>query len=175
MRRSVLYIAMSLDGYIAAEDGEVSWLEGDGSDPEDAGSFETFYGMTGTMVMGRNTYDQIVTELSPGSWPYPDKECFVVTDRGGKPVEGVTFTDTPPAELVGRLKELSGRDIWVCGGSDIACQLLRAGAIDRIWVSVVPKMLGRGVRLFTDVPEADLKLIGTRVYNGITDLVYERR
>ena len=175
MRKSVLYIAMSLDGYIADTDGGVSWLSGDGSEPGNEGSFDAFYSMIDTVVMGRRTYDQIVEELSPGGWPYPDRRCIAVTDKDDEPVEGAEFSHDDPAGLIRGLKGEPGRDIWVCGGSDIACQLLRAGMIDRIWVSVIPKLLGKGIRLFADVPVTDLRLIGTRVYNGITDLVYERR
>ena len=65
----VLYLAMSVDGYIADEQGGVSWLEGDGSKPDTSGSYPAFYETVEAIVMGWTTYHQIVTALSPDIWP----------------------------------------------------------------------------------------------------------
>lgn len=70
MGKIVLYLAMSVDGYIADEQGGVGWLGGDGSEPDAPGSYPAFYETVDTIVMGWTTYRQIVTELSPDSWPY---------------------------------------------------------------------------------------------------------
>ena len=102
MRRTVLYIAMSLDGYIADRSGEVDWLYGSG---EGEGSYGEFSRTVGTVIMGRTTYDQITTVLSPGDWPYCGMSCYVVTNRPAAPAEGVTFTSEPPSALVRRLRE----------------------------------------------------------------------
>ena len=155
MGKTVLYLAMSVDGYIADEQGDVNWLGGDGSQPDAPGSYPAFYDTVDTVVMGWTTYHQIVTELSPDSWPYQGRPCYVVTHRQEPDREG---------------------NIWICGGASVAGQLLKEGRIDRLWLSVIPTVLGKGVRLFPDMEqEFPLKLVGTEQYNGIVDLVYEKR
>ena len=76
MRKAILYIAMSLDGYIADARGGVDWLTGDGSEPEHEGSYPAFYNAVDTVIMGHTTYRQITCELSPGHWVYGDKNAM---------------------------------------------------------------------------------------------------
>lgn len=74
------------------------------------------------------------------------------------------------------MKNEAGKDIWICGGADIVKQLLQADLIEQYYINVIPTILGNGIRLFDNLDkEIKLKLIKTRSYNGITDLVYERR
>ena len=71
---------------------------------------------------------------------------------------------------------IPGKNIWICGGADIVKQLVRADVIDQYFINVMPTILGGGIRLFDGLEkERKLKLIKTKSYNGITDLVYERR
>ena len=81
MRKVVIYIAMSLDGYIADKNGSVSWLGGDGSDKDNFGSYPEFIETVDTVILGYTTYNQIVTELSPDVWPYDGKATYVPTHR----------------------------------------------------------------------------------------------
>lgn len=175
MRHAVVYIAMSLDGYIADGKGGVGWLAGDGSQPGSAGSYEAFIRTVDTVVMGYRTYDQICTELSPGRWVYDDKMSYIITHREGAPAANIRFT-ADAAGLLRRLKESKGQDIWICGGASLVNQLTAQGLIDRYHISVIPTILGDGIRLF-DRQEAEtrLRLAATQVYNGIVDLVYEKR
>lgn len=176
MGKIVLYLAMSVDGYIADEQGDVNWLEGDGSQPDAPGSYPTFYDTVDTIVMGWTTYHQIVMELSPDSWPYQDRPCYVVTHRQKPDRDGIQFWNGDLTTLVDKLKKEQEGVIWICGGASVAGQLLKEGRIDRLWLSVIPTMLGKGVRLFPDMEqEFPLKLVGTEQYNGIVDLVYEKR
>jgi len=73
------------------------------------------------------------------------------------------------------LKEENGKVIWICGGASIVQQLMQDGLIDKVYISIIPTILGSGVRLFgaLDV-ELKLKLIETRNYNGIMEVVYEK-
>lgn len=175
-RRVVLYIGMSLDGYIADRAGGVGWMAGDGSQPGCGGSYPDFYRGVGAVVMGGRTYRQIVEELSPGRWPYPGKECFVLTRRPRAAEGEVTFTDEPPARLIQRLRRRGEGDIWVCGGADLARQLAAADCIDRYCISVLPILLGEGLSLFGGLGvERPLRLVSAERYDGIVDLVYERR
>lgn len=176
MRKAVLYIAVSLDGYLADEQGGVSWLQGDGSDPQAAGSYEAFLDTIDTVVLGGKTYRQIVTELSPGVWVYPGKRSYVITRQPQRDTEEIVFTRCAPAQLVAELKAQPGKDIWICGGASLVQQLIAADLVDRFCITVMPVLLGKGIPLFAQSPNAlCLKLISTQSYNGMVDLVYERR
>ena len=177
MRKIVLFIAMSLDGCIADRSGGVDWLTGQG-EGETFDAYGAFIREVDTVLMGWNTYRQVTEELSPGSWPYEGLTCFVFTHRQ-PPAErpaGVTFTAEAPCALVRRLRTQPGGVIWVCGGADLARQLMAEDMIDRYYLSVIPTLLGGGIRLFgVSDRERKLRLIETRSYDGIVDLVYERR
>lgn len=176
MRNVVLYIAMSLDGYIADTKGGVAWLKGDGSDPKNEGSYPAFYDSIDTVILGYKTYHQIATELSPDRWIYSDKKSYVLTHRDLPSTEKIVFTKKEPAELLSELKNNGGGDIWICGGAEIVNQLLESDQIDRYCVSIIPTILGNGISLFhKHSAEYKLRLLSTRQYDGIVDLVYERR
>lgn len=176
MRYIVLCIAMSLDGYLADEAGDVGWLEGDGSDDGHPGSYPAFIRTVDTVVMGYRTYRKIVTQLSPDSWPYPGKTCYVLTHQRRGFSGGISFTDRALPELLTELKQGQGKDIWICGGASVVNQLIGLDLIDRFCITVVPVILGAGIPLFAQHDRAvRLKLLSTQSYNGMTDLVYERR
>ena len=100
----------------------------------------------------------------------------MVTHRSEPNREGITFWNRPITELAGKLKEEHKGNIWICGGASVAGQLLKEDCIDQLWLSIIPTVLGKGVRLFPELSqELPLKLVGTERYNGIVDLVYERR
>ena len=81
MRKAILYIAMSLDGYIADENGGVDWLSGQDPDGESEGTYHEFVRGTDTVVMGWKTYHQVMTELSPDEWVYGNLMTYVITHR----------------------------------------------------------------------------------------------
>lgn len=176
MRDIVLFIAMSLDGFIADSHGKVDWLRGQSEDIETMDTYSAFIKDIDTVVMGWKTYHQIVTELSPEEWVYDGMAGYVVTHRQYSSTDKIKFTSENPVDLAKRLKQENGKDIWVCGGADIVQQLLRENLIDKFYISVIPTLLGKGIHLFgTMEQETELELIQTQNYNGITDLVYRRR
>lgn len=176
MRKAVLFIAMSLDGYIADVNGGVDWLNGQSNDSETADPYAAFAEGIDTVFMGWNTYRQIVTELSPETWIYGDFLTYVFTHRRNSADGEICFTDKNPAELLRELKQKEGKDIWICGGADLAGQLLCADLIDRYDISVIPTLLGKGIRLFGEREcEKKLSLVKAQDYNGIVELIYERR
>lgn len=176
MRKAVLFIAMSLDGYIADSKGGVDWLTGQGDDSENVDVYSQFVKDIDTILMGWNTYHQVTTELSPTQWVYEDFTTYVITHKERVSTERIRFTGEDPAKLLERLKAEAGKDIWICGGANLVQQLMREDLIDRYYISVIPALLGSGVRLFENTGrEIKLKLLKTQTYNGITDLVYERR
>lgn len=176
MRKVTLFIAMSLDGYIADKDGGVDWLNGQEEDGENMDTYSEFIKTIDTIIMGWNTYHQVITELSPEEWVYPEQISYVITHRELPSTERIRFTSESPCDLVKRLREEEGNGIWICGGASIVRQLMETDLIDTLHISVIPTLLGDGVRLFGPLEkEQKLRLVTTQSYNGITDLVYEKR
>ena len=168
---------MSLDGYIADTAGGVAWLGGDGSGgADDMGSYPQFISTVDTVVMGYKTYHQIVTELSPGNWFYKGKTSYVLTHRSETSTDEIIFVRESAGALIKTLRAKDGKSIWICGGADVANQLIALDLIDRYHITVIPTILGGGVRLFGAHSAArPLRLVSTACYGGMTDLVYERR
>ncbi len=176
MKKISLFIAMSLDGYIADENGGVNWLGGHGKDEENVDTYSEFIRDIDTVIMGWNTYHQIVTELSPHEWIYEDLTAYVITHSPKESTPNIRFVSEDPVELVKALQKGSGKGIWICGGANIIGQLVKADCIDRYSITIIPTLLGSGIRLFEKTGhEIRLKLLSVRSYNGMTDLVYERR
>ncbi|ELY86524.1 bifunctional deaminase-reductase domain-containing protein [Natrialba hulunbeirensis JCM 10989] len=162
MTDCILYIATSVDGYIATDDGSVSWLEeiadagADGStdDPTATenteptnGGYDAFFASVDCLVMGSTTYEQV---LDFGAWPYEDRLTYVLTSRElPLATDAVELVDDDPAALVERLKRHHDR-IWLVGGATIAQSLLRANAVDELRLTLAPILLGSGISLFGD-------------------------
>ena len=175
-RKISLFIAMSLDGYIADIRGGVDWLKGHGGEEENIDTYSGFIKDIDTVLMGWNTYNQIVTELSPLEWVYRGLKTYVFTHRKYSSGEDIEFTDQNPVCQVRELQGKTGKGIWICGGASIVKQLMDADMIDEYYISMIPVLLGSGIRLFENgKKEIKLKLVNTQNYNGIVDLIYTRR
>ena len=142
-RKLKLYIAASMDGYIAGPDGEIDWLETAGN--LDYG-YHDFYSSIDTTVMGSSTYK---LTLTVDEFPYADKANYVFT-RGAPPPDtaNVRFVSGDIASFVESLKSLPGKDIWLVGGGQINTGTLKAGLIDELILTVFPLVLGDGIPLF---------------------------
>lgn len=176
MRKVTLFIAMSLDGYVADKNGNVDWLEGQAPGEDDMVSYEEFIKNVDTVLMGWNTYHQIRTELSPAEWMYDDLTSYVITHRKLESTKIIRFVNEEPYTLVKRLRQEPGKGIWICGGPEIITPLIRENLIDRFHISIIPTILGNGIRLFQPTDTVSkLYLVNTENYNGIVDVVYERR
>lgn len=145
MRNVVLYIALSLDGFIAGPDDDLSFLQIVERAGEDYG-YAAFMSTVDTVVLGRKTYDKV---LSFGiGFPHADRECYVLT-RSPRPSEGsVHFVNQDPTSLIAELRVQDGQSIFIDGGAEIVQQLLRSNSIDTMVLSYIPCMLGSGTRLF---------------------------
>lgn len=174
VRKAVLFIAMSLDGYIADKNGSVGWLNRQGNDDENIDTYSEFVKDIDTVLMGWNTYHQVVTELSPTEWVYNDLTTYVFTHKELTSTENIIFTNGNPIDLLKKLETQDGKDIWICGGASLIEQLMRENLIDRYYISVIPILLGDGIRLFgKSKNQQNLCLIKTQSYNGIVELIYE--
>lgn len=175
MRKTVLFIAMSVDGRIADQKGSVDWLYGHGDESDAVDSYAEFIKGIDTVLMGWNTYHQVVTELVPEAWPYAGLKTYVFTHRACESSNEVVFTDEDPTKVIERLRAEPGKDIWVCGGANVVNQLMKDDMIDRFHLSIIPALLGEGPRLFNErFKQSRLRLIDVKAYDGITDLVYEK-
>ena len=175
-RPVVLYLAISLDGYLAGPDGEVDWLAGeDPHYPGDLG-YDDFFRQVDTILMGRTTYDQLVSQLSPDRWPYPGRTTIVFTHRPLPGSRELQFTAESPAAVVERLRREAGEVIWICGGASLAGQLARAGLIDRYQLTILPCLQGEGIPLFSgQFPPSLLHLEACRQENGVLLCTYSPR
>lgn len=168
MPRITLFIATSLDGYVAAPGDDLGWLFTDA----DYG-YEAFYEGIDCVVMGRRTFDVV---RSFGGWPYAGKRSYVFTHRPIDPHDEVTAVEGPPAEVMPRLAAQASGDIWLVGGGELAASFRDASLIDRYVLSVHPVLLGDGVRLFPRaLPLEQLRLQEHHAFpNGLVQLTYER-
>ncbi|HEY2493413.1 MAG TPA: dihydrofolate reductase family protein [Paenibacillus sp.] len=141
----VLYIAMSLDGYIARKDGSVDWLDDVEGDEVDNG-YGKFYDSIGTVVMGRLTYDEVLSLTD--NFPYADKPCYVYSRSKQVEAPHVVFTDEPLESFIPRLKDTSKGDVWLVGGGQLVQTFLEKKLLDEIYLAIIPKVLGEGIRLF---------------------------
>lgn len=140
------------------------------------GSYEGFIQTVDTVVMGYTTYHQVTTELAPGDWPYKGMKSYVLTHKNEESKEDITFTDEKVKQLIEKIKSESGKNIWICGGANVVNQLIKEDLIDRYHITIIPTILGKGIRLFHDNNDRiKLKLLSSESYNGMTDLIYERR
>jgi dihydrofolate reductase len=164
-----VFIASSLDGFIARPDGGLDWLDAVQSPGEDYG-FGEFLASVDTLVVGRRTWEVV---LGFGEWPYAGKRVVVLTGRPTEPRHGETFLAGAPAEIVERLGREGARRLYVDGGATIA-RFLEAGLVDDLTVSVVPVLLGDGIRLFPGrPPETRLVLEESRTFpSGLVRLRY---
>ena len=167
MRRVKLFIATSLDGYIARPDGGIDWLFGDA----DYG-YREFYESIDTVVMGRKTYE---LSLSFGEYPYPRTAAYVFSRRrAGDRDEHAEFVGSPVGPFVRALCAQPGKDIWLVGGGELTREFLNEDLIDDYIVSVHPVVLGAGLALFpSPARETRLRHVKTLSFaSGLVQLHY---
>ncbi|SNC77184.1 Dihydrofolate reductase [Hymenobacter gelipurpurascens] len=171
MRNVVLYIAASLDGYIASSDGSADWLPT--PPPGEDYGYEEFLSTVDATLLGRVTYEQVLTF---GEWPYPTLTNYVFTHQ--PPTEAahpsVQFVSTDPVEFVQLLRHEPGGTIWLIGGSTLAAPLLAAGLVDELMLFTVPLLLGAGIPLWHPQKHPQpLQLLRTHTWpDGLTLLHY---
>lgn len=178
MRKVILNLAVSLDGFIEGPNGEIDWCIMD-----DDMNFDAFIASIDTMFYGRVSYDawgnfQPDENTSPAEkamWQGIHAKKKFVFSRQNRQDDKATFISSDIAEKVTAIKEQPGKDIWLYGGANLIKTFIHSGLIDVYKMSVHPVVLGSGKPLFEDLKERiRLKLTGTNVYrSGVVELTYE--
>jgi dihydrofolate reductase len=171
MRKIVLGLGISLDGYIARPEGSVDFL----FMPKDY-SMAPFFKTIDTALMGRKTYEAGL-RMTGGKFSNYGLKCYVLSrtlEPGERP--GVTVVNTPPNLFVELLRKQTGRNIWHMGGGELARAFLQDDLIDEIHLGVVPKLIGEGLPLFPPgYPERHFRLLENKSFSqGLISLRYER-
>lgn len=174
-RELILYISMSLDGFIATEDDDLSWLSVVEKEGEDYG-YDDFNDTVDTYIVGRITYEKIL-ELTGGVFPQAAKhQCYVITRESREPENGVTFYSGEIGELIGELKSRNGKHIYCDGGGQVVKLLMDKNLIDEYVISVIPVILGNGKRLFMGgTSTIPLHALPVKYFNtGLVQLRYRK-
>jgi len=172
MRKVVLGVGISLDGYIARPDGSVDFL----FMPKDY-SMAAFFKRIDTAVMGRKTYD-VAMKLGGGSMSSPGMKSYVFSrllvagERGE-----VTVVSKTPKQFVEELRKKKGKDIWLMGGGELAREFLREDLVDELYLGIVPVLIGEGIAAFpSGFPQREFALAENKTFSqGLIALRYERR
>lgn len=168
--RISIYIAMSIDGYIARKDGGLDWLEYGHTGDEDYG-FKKFINGIDALVLGRNTYE-VVSNFD--KWPYEGKRVIVLSNSLTQVRKEAELFCGNLHDLASRLHSEGIKHVWVDGGITVS-KFLETGLVDDITISVIAVILGSGISLFSTMNrEHKCHLISTQSYpSGLVQLRYE--
>ncbi|MBU2912528.1 MULTISPECIES: dihydrofolate reductase family protein [Reichenbachiella] len=171
-RKVILYVSMSVDGYLATEDDDLSWLDTVEREGEDYG-YAAVMENVDTYLVGRKTYDKIVDIV--GYLPQAEKmECYVITRQELLPQKNIIFYNDDIEHLIDELRKESGQNIVCDGGADLVKLMMKHQLIDEFIISIIPVFLGEGKRLFKGglLPQ-DIALINSTSYeSGLVQLHY---
>jgi dihydrofolate reductase len=171
VRKVILGLGISLDGYIARPDGSVDFL----FMPKDY-SMAPFFATVDAAIMGRKTYDAAL-KMGGGSFGGSSMTTYIMSrtlppgDR-----DGAHFVEESPAVLMRRLRKKSGKHIWLMGGGELAREFLKADLVDELYIGVVPVLIGEGLPLFpAGFPQREFALVENKTYSkGMIALKYNR-
>lgn len=174
MRKIKLYIAASIDGYIARIDGDLDWLMEYPINPETNYGYNDFYESVDTVIMGGQTYRDILN--MDFVWPYKDKTTYVIIRNPMGIKENICYITENVIEKISNLRNEKGKDIWLVGGGKLITMLLNQNMIDEMIITTIPVILGQGIRLFPDNPkESQWKAhYSTNYRNGVAQITYKK-
>jgi dihydrofolate reductase len=172
MRKIILGLGISIDGYIARRDGTFDFL----FMPKDfMHEFAAFQASIDVAIMGRKTYD---VAKAMGGGGFGHKIRHYVLSRTLPPGErdGLTFVNVSPQKLVDEIRRGKGKDIWLMGGGEVAREFLKADLVDELHIGVVPALLGEGLPLFPGgFPQRNFALMENKSFSrGLISLKYKR-
>lgn len=176
-RKLIFNLAMSLDGYLSREDGSFDWIVGDNDkshDSKEQFDFSKFLESIDTVIMGRKAYEDLPEESIS---MYDDKKVYVVTSKKlVEKLKNVEFVNRDIFELVLKLKEEKGKDIWLYGGAVLADLFIKNDVVDEYIVGIIPTILGSGRKLFLENShKVDLHFQESYVSEGVVIIKYVRR
>lgn len=160
----ILYIAMTLDGFIADKDDNLEWLfkvEGKGDN-----GYQNFYNTIDSVVMGRRTYDWIIQNMD--EYPYKDKDSYILTNREIKE-DLETFNN-----IIDLDNKINDKKVWIVGGGQVISEYLNKGLVSEMRITVAPVILGEGISLFNNIlKDVNLEFLDTSNYNQFVELHYK--
>jgi len=176
MAKIKLYIAVSIDGYIARENGSVDWLNELPNPNQIDHGYAEFYAGIDCVIMGRKTYEEILG-LDVG-WPYSNCKSYIASNNLGFKIrtENTEVVDEVNSDAIEKMKVQSKKDIWLVGGGNLVTQFMNLGVIDEMIICIIPRVLGKGIRLFPDESkETKFTLSQSKSFEtGAVILTYEK-
>jgi len=168
MRKIILGLAVSLDGYIEGPQGEYDWCFTD----QDYGMSD-FFNRVDTVFLGRKSYELVQNAPLPDS--FPKLKTYVFSNTLTETTNDSTIISGDIGHAIEEVKSQPGKDIWLFGGANLTSSMMNLGLVDEVWLSVHPVLLGSGKPLFSDIEHRiNLKLIDTKTYStGLVSLTYE--
>lgn len=172
-RKIVLNLAMSLDGYIASEDGGYDWLTHEGDeklDTEKKWDFADFLEGIDVVVMGKKCYDQGFHN------DFKDKKVYVATSQELKDEDNIKFINDDICKIIQEEKSRPGKDIYLFGGGVLIDSFIKADIIDEYIIGIIPTILGKGRPLFLGNNDPiKLQLKDYIVDKGVTISIYSKK
>jgi dihydrofolate reductase len=171
MRKIVLSVGASIDGYIARKNGAVDFL----FMPKDY-SMAEFFASVDTAVMGRKTFEAGL-KMGGGSFNSPLKTYVFSKSKPAGERQGVIYTRKTPGRLTAELRKQAGKNIWLMGGGELARAFLKADLVDELHIGVAPILLGSGIPLFPGgFPQRTFELVENKTYSrGLITVRYRRK
>lgn len=174
-RDTVASLAVTLDGYVAEDDGGVGFLDAFPAESFEIDPFAAFLPTIGALIMGSASYLQAVE----WGWMWGEFPTMVLTTRTGLPVPDgadVRFSSVPTAEAIRSFSAETTKRLWVFGGGKVVTEGLLGGAVDVLDITVMPVAVGSGHPLFAAPYPGPMRLVESRAYdNGAMRLVYDTR
>lgn len=175
-RKLVLYISMSVDGFLATKEDDLSWLSIIEKEGEDYG-YNDHLKSVDTYLVGRKTYD-VILGFTGGILPQAETmDCYIITRQEISNKKNITFYNGDLEELIHDLKSKEGKNIYCDGGGQLVQALMEKNLIDEYIISVIPIMLGDGKRLFLgELPMIHLNAEAPKHYDsGLIQLKYTKK
>ncbi|RHR83500.1 MULTISPECIES: dihydrofolate reductase family protein [Bacteroidales] len=177
MGKVILYIATTLDGKIARNNGSLDWLYALPNPNQIDHGYAKFIDSIGTTIMGRKTYDEIIS--FGVDWPYKEMKSYVATNNESFSPEtpNTWIISSSVTGLTQNLRESSEKDIWLIGGGQLITHFLNNDLLDRMILTIIPTILGNGISLFPNQPkETNWVLSDVEQFEtGVTNLTYDKK
>lgn len=172
MKKLILYIAESLDGFIAGPNHELDWLFAD----QDYG-YNDFISQIDTTLIGRKTYDFMKANGEGNGVKGKTNYVFTTAPEKFQSTEKLMFTSENPAELWKKIRTAGGKAAWLVGGGEIIKPFIEQNLIDEYFLFVHPIVLGKGLPLFKEISSrVDLKTVDVKSYSsGLVQIHLEKK